>query len=143
MLGFGNTTTCEECGDWLTGRQRRFCSDKCKMRAFRREKDSKPPEKVCRLCGATFRPLRGKQTYCDFQNDASESCARMQDELARRRLDAQIARDDRKCEHCGNWAGNEGNVGRPRRFCSNRCKTAHYRAEKRSKSIPSTPSRLK
>lgn len=131
-LGSANTPKCEECDEWLTGRQTRFCSNKCKMRAHRRAKGSRPAEKVCRLCGATFRPLRGKQTYCDFQNDASETCAQMQNDMAKRRLDEQDDREDRMCEHCGEWAGDEGGRGRPRRFCSPRCKTAHYRTEKRS-----------
>lgn len=131
MLGFNDSPGCEECGDWLTGRQTRFCSARCKMRAHRRN-GPKPAERTCRLCGATFRPLRGKQTFCDIQNDADESCAVMQDALLTelqdkegQRWDAECAREG--CEESTGWDG----VGRTRRFCSDAHKTAHYRSEKR------------
>ncbi|MFE4577333.1 hypothetical protein [Streptomyces chartreusis] len=131
MIGFGNSPTCEECDEWLTGRQTRFCSARCKMRA-RRRTGPKPAEKVCRLCGATFRPLRGKQTYCDFANDADESCAELQNALAQEVIAKESQRWDAECarEGCDDSTGWDG-VGRPRRFCSDRCRVAHYRAEKR------------
>lgn len=133
MLGFGDSPACEECGEWLTGRQTRFCSARCKMRAHRRDSRPAPAERVCRLCGATFRPLRGKQTYCDWTNDADASCAELQNELARTALDKENQRWDSECARDGceestGWTG----VGRPRRFCSDRCRVAHYRAEKRA-----------
>jgi hypothetical protein len=99
------------------------------MRAYRREHATPPAEKLCALCGATFRPLRGRQTFCDFQNDANETCAAMQSERDAQRLALDSERSDKMCDHCGEWAGWDG-VGRPRRFCSARCKTAHYRAER-------------
>jgi hypothetical protein len=129
MMGFSDSRTCDAdgCNEWLTGRQSRYCSSRCKMRAYRREHATPPAVKVCVLCGATFRPLRGKQTYCDFQNNADETCAAMQDERETQRLALDSERSDKMCDHCGEWAGWDG-VGRPRRFCGNRCKTAHYRA---------------
>jgi len=133
FIGFSDSTECEECGEWLTGRQKRFCSPRCKMQAYRRDKGQKPAERVCVLCGATFRPLRGKQTYCDYLNDADETCSAMQNELAARKRELEDVRYDKACEHCGEWAGWDG-VGRPRRFCSSRCKTAFYRAAKKRNS---------
>ncbi|MET8132865.1 hypothetical protein ABZV24_13065 [Streptomyces sp. NPDC005251] len=132
MLGFSGTSACEECSEWLTGRQRRYCSDQCKMRAHRREKGPRPAEKVCRLCGATFQPLRGKQTFCDYDNDANVTCAAMQSELGELAREAQDQRYDAECarEGCEDNTGWDG-IGRPRRFCSARCKVAHYRTEKR------------
>ncbi|MGW0626955.1 hypothetical protein [Streptomyces sp. NPDC002758] len=131
MMGFGNSPACEECGEWLTGRQTRYCSRKCQMRAYRQKTAQQPAERACVLCGATFRPRRGKQTFCDFENDADESCATLQTERARQRQELEGERWDKACDHCGEntcWDG----VGRPRRFCSARCKQAFYRAAKKS-----------
>ncbi|GHJ27124.1 hypothetical protein TPA0910_15570 [Streptomyces hygroscopicus subsp. sporocinereus] len=133
MIGFSDTQSCEGpgCDEWLTGRQARFCSPRCKMRAHRHEKAPRPAEKVCILCGATFRPLRGKQTYCDFTNDADETCAALQNERLSLARELEDTRWDKDCEHCGVNAGWDG-AGRPRRFCSPRCKTAFYRAAKKN-----------
>ncbi|MFJ4845139.1 hypothetical protein [Streptomyces sp. NPDC088733] len=100
------------------------------MRAYRREKAQQPAERVCVLCGATFRPRRGKQTFCDFEADATQSCALLQTERAVLADRRDGERWDKACEHCGQDAGWEGS-GRPRRFCGSRCKTAFYRAAKR------------
>lgn len=133
MLGHRGTPTCDGpgCSEWLTGRQVRFCSAKCKMRAHRLEKAPRPAEKTCVLCGATFRPLRGKQTYCDFDNDANETCAALQIARLSQARELEDSRWDKDCEHCGDNAGWDG-IGRPRRFCSPRCKTAFYRATKKA-----------
>lgn len=137
LLG-DNSADCQgpHCDEWLTGRQTRFCSARCRTAAYRAEgRAADPmPTKVCRLCGADFTPLRGKQTYCDFEGQASAACCEMQSALFTQRLDGQSARWDATCarEGCDDNAGWDG-VGRPRRFCSPRCKTAHYRAEKRRK----------
>lgn len=132
MFVIGNAPDCDECGEYLTGRQTRYCSPRCKMRARRRS--AQAAEQICRLCGATFRPLRGKQTYCDFENDADESCATMQNELAALQSQAEERRWDAQCARagCDNNAGWDG-IGRPRRFCSDRCRVAHYRAERRQR----------
>lgn len=110
----------------------RYCSARCKMRA-RRRTGPKPAERHCRLCGATFRPLRGKQSYCDFTNDADQTCAELQNELAREMTRKENQRWDAECarEGCDSSTGWEG-AGRPRRFCSDRCRVAHYRAERRA-----------
>jgi endogenous inhibitor of DNA gyrase (YacG/DUF329 family) len=130
---------CMECGNWLpetSARARRsradrlYCSDACRKRAYRREHGPKPPEKVCTLCGATFRPLRGKQAYCDYEDQADGSCAQLQNELRQRARELENERFDKLCDHCGEFTGWDG-VGRPRRFCSARCKTAFYRAAKK------------
>lgn len=133
MMGFGVSPNCQapRCDEWLKGRQTRFCSDLCRVRAYRAEKRTLPAEKTCVLCGAGFRPLRGRQTYCDFEEQASERCASMQSDVERRKREAEDARYEAECEHCGDHTGWDG-VGRSRRFCSPRCKTAYYRAEKRN-----------
>jgi endogenous inhibitor of DNA gyrase (YacG/DUF329 family) len=132
MMGFSDSRTCDECSEWLTGRQTRYCSSRCKMRAHRREHTTPPAERVCVLCGATFRPLRGKQAYCDFESDADDTCAALQSNREVERLALDSERCDKTCDHCGDWAGWEG-VGRPRRFCGGRCKTAFHRAEQAKK----------
>jgi endogenous inhibitor of DNA gyrase (YacG/DUF329 family) len=132
MLGFEDSPSCEECDEWLTGRQTRFCSARCKMRA-RRRSAPKPAEKACRLCGATFRPLRGKQTFCDADEQASSSCYELQYEQRRLALEMENERHDATCarEGCDDWTGWEGR-GRPRLFCSDRCRVAHYRAQRKA-----------
>lgn len=47
-----------------------------------------------------------------------------------RRMERQ-ARDFPICAHCGVEAGYAG-IGRPRKFCSDRCRVAAYRARKRT-----------
>jgi endogenous inhibitor of DNA gyrase (YacG/DUF329 family) len=123
---------CMECGNWLPDKSRSdrlYCSESCRKHAYRREHSTPPAEKICVLCGAIFRPLRGKQTFCDFTNDADETCAVLQNERAQQQRELEDQRWDKECEHCGENTGWDG-VGRPRRFCSNRCKTAFYRAER-------------
>src|SRR2546430_660363 len=115
LLGFDGAPSCDECDEWLTGRQTRWCSPRCKMRARRREAGTLPAEKVCVLCGATFRPLRGKQTYCDYDDDADPTCCQMQNERVGHLRALENERWDKACEHCGENAGWEG-VGRARRF---------------------------
>lgn len=125
---------CVECGGWLPEKSRAdrvYCSDTCRKRAYRRDCASKPAEKVCVLCGATFRPLRGKQTFCDFEDQASGSCAELQNLQRQRASELEDERYDKLCDHCGEFTGWDG-VGRPRRFCSARCKTAFYRAAKKA-----------
>lgn len=138
---------CPECGNWLpdtsdSGRRARadrvYCSDRCRVRANRRAAYVAPAEKTCEACGATFRPLRGKQKVCDLIEQASKECAEAQtvraQECAQQALDTEDARWETECARngCGNNAGWDGR-GRPRKFCSDRCKTAHYRAVKRQK----------
>jgi hypothetical protein len=136
---------CIECGNWLPdtsaqGRRvradRLYCSANCRVNARRRANYVPPAEKVCRLCGDTFRPLRGKQTYCDI-DQASKECRELQEQhkenQAQQALDAEDARWEAVCarEGCEDSTGWTGS-GRPRRFCSDRCKTANYRTVKRS-----------
>jgi len=135
MIIFGDQETeCVICYRPLSGRQEQYCSARCKMRAHRK-KSQQHTEKACVLCGAMFRPTRGNQTYCDFYY-ADETCAALQNELAARKLELDDARWEKTCEHCGEHAGWNGR-GRPRRFCSNRCKTAFYRAAKQRKTASS------
>lgn len=134
MISFGYETPCDECGKDLTGRQRKYCGAACKMRAYRREKCSQPAEKVCRLCGANFRPRRGKQTVCDFVDEASPECCALQHELEQQReqrIRDVDAHNDALCLHCGEWVEWDGK-GRPRKFCCPAHRTAYHRAAKRA-----------
>ena len=64
---------CKMCGAPLTGKQRRFCSTKCKNKNFYSNYVGKPAESIktyrpkldnCEVCG---KPLRGKQTrFCSI-----------------------------------------------------------------------------
>jgi endogenous inhibitor of DNA gyrase (YacG/DUF329 family) len=127
---------CAVCGEWLEGRQTRFCSARCRQRDYRATHPADIPLKACDLCGTGFRPIRGKQRVCAVPEQADATCRELQeareritrehaDELDEQRWDATCAR-----EGCDNSAGWEG-AGRPRRFCSDAHKTAHYRVERR------------
>jgi hypothetical protein len=127
---------CDVCGEWLTGRQTRFCSDRCRHHHYRATHPADIPLVACGLCGTEFRPIRGKQRVCAVPEQADATCRELQAErdriaceraaeLDEERWEAACAREG--CEESTGWDG----VGRPRRFCSNAHKTAHYRAEKR------------
>lgn len=121
---------CGWCGERLTGKQERYCETKCRVAAWRAGKNPRPEPRTCVLCGEEFFPRHKRQHYCDYFDDAERACKLMQDDLEEA---ADFAAEDRAnalCEHCGESAGWTGN-GRPRKFCSDRCKTAEYRARKR------------
>lgn len=128
---------CEVCGEWLEGRQTRFCSARCRQRHYRATHPVDIPLSTCALCGTEFRPVRGKQRVCAVPEQADATCRELQqerdriarehaDELDEQRWEATCAREG--CDESTGWEG----VGRPRRFCSDRCRVAHYRAEKRN-----------
>lgn len=114
---------------------RLYCSARCRMNAYRAAGAPKTADMTCELCGAPFRPLRGKQRVCAKPEQTSATCRDMQAERERQRTAVRLALDEERwekaCEHCGENTGWEG-AGRPRRFCSSRCKTAFYRAAKKA-----------
>jgi hypothetical protein len=135
---------CEECGDSLPARSSNghrtrsdalYCSPRCRVKAHRHANPrnaSTVAEKPCAVCGALFRPTRGNQTMCD----SNQSCVQMRSQrmlLLYEVEQAESARWDAICarEGCDNNAGWMGS-GRPRKFCSDRCKTAHYRAQRKA-----------
>ena len=122
---------CAYCHRWLPDSaraHRKYCSARCRQADYRYARATLIP---CELCGREFRPLRGRQSVCDYNDQAVTSCRSLQDELAQREREAQDERWDSTCAHCGEHAGWSG-AGRPRRFCAPRCRTAFYRAERRS-----------
>jgi endogenous inhibitor of DNA gyrase (YacG/DUF329 family) len=122
---------CAYCHRWLPDSarsHRKYCGPACRQADYRR---SRATLITCELCGREFLPLRGRQKVCDYSDQAVTSCRSLQDELAQRRSEAEDAHWDAMCAHCGDSTGWNG-VGRPRRFCAPRCRTAFYRAEKRS-----------
>lgn len=123
---------CEHCGERLAGKQERYCSPACRQAVYRARKDPSalPKLKPCELCGEAFQPKNARQRWCDYAEEAERDCQSIQDDLEEA---AEYAAEERRevlCEHCGESAGWTGQ-GRPRKFCSNRCKTAEYRARKR------------
>ncbi|MEU7163179.1 hypothetical protein AB0A70_00775 [Streptomyces morookaense] len=119
---------CQDCGKRLTGRQERFCSAACRQAGYRASKKPRKPIvwKICPLCGETFEATHPLKKYCDYSDEAERDCQDAQDDLEEAQWIAEYDRKNATCAHCGEPAGWSGH-GRPRRFCSNRCKTADYR----------------
>ncbi len=118
---------CERCGEYLTGRQERYCSPACRQAAHRaRNRPAHVPMKPCALCGELFEPLHHRQKFCNYADEAGTECQAMQDDLEEAAWLTQEARKEARCAHCSKPAGWIGR-GRPRRFCSRRCKQADYR----------------
>lgn len=123
-----HTDECQHCGEPLTGRQERYCSPACRQAVFRdSRKPRKPREwKPCPLCGEPFEAIHPLKKFCDYEDEAERHCQDAQDDLEEAEAIAAVEREEAVCAHCGEpaeWSGR----GRPRRFCSNRCKTADYR----------------
>ena len=64
---------CQSCGETFTPTQKaqRFCSAKCRMRAWRkshskREDVSMPEVKTCKVCEAPFKPTRSWHHFCSL-----------------------------------------------------------------------------
>ncbi|MFF6808613.1 hypothetical protein ACFZAG_01770 [Streptomyces sp. NPDC012403] len=127
--------TCAWCPKPLTGRQERFCSQKCRVADLRDRKrrerlkaEGGPKFAACPLCGEQYEVKRGKK-FCDYYDEAEITCKTAQDDLEEAAWIAAEERKEATCAHCGKPAG-WGGRGRPRKFCSNRCKTAYGRANK-------------
>lgn len=117
-------TDCVVCGKPLEGRQRRTCSPRCRKAAQR----PAPPLRTCKLCGQPFQPVGpGRRTVCPY-DDADEYCQELQDALEDDQAAAQAARLEAVCEgpDCGVPVPYSGR-GRPRRYCSVRCRNRAYR----------------
>lgn len=134
--GYFNTT-CDFCGDWLTGEQVRFCSDSCRAK-YRYYRD-KPRMRKCEVCGELMDLRRGnpRRRRCSLGDDPDadagpdDPCWDLQEEEAKRKFLAEDARDFPICAHCGAEAEYAGR-GRHRKYCSDRCRVAAYRARKRA-----------
>lgn len=134
-----HTIQCARCGGRLGENQERYCSAACRASAWRiaqweeeRKNLGLPLHTSCALCGERINVTSKSKTSCD-ENDRNDDCV---DAQASVRLDEINARDEAEelreyaeCEHCGADIG-YGGKGRPRRFCTPRCRTAFYRAER-------------
>lgn len=136
--GYFNTT-CDFCGDWLTGEQVRFCSDSCRAK-YRYYRD-KPRMRECEVCGELMDLRRGnpRRKRCSLGDDDApdadagpdDPCWELQNKEATRRAREEDARDFPICAHCG-AEGEYAGRGRHRKYCSDRCRVAAYRARKRA-----------
>lgn len=121
-------SNCGRCGEALTGRQERYCSQACRQAAHRAGQRTtfRPAMKPCPLCGELFEASHPRKRYCDYYDEAGYDCINAQEDLREAVEDALEARRTARCANCGEAAG-WGGRGRPRRFCSRRCKQADYR----------------
>src|SRR5690606_15432374 len=129
--------TCEFCGERLTGEQVRFCSANCRAK-YHYYKD-KPRTRTCEVCGELMNLRIGnpRRRRCslgtgpDADAGPDDPCWDLQQEEAKRKREAEDARDFPICAHCGAEAEYAGR-GRHRKYCSDRCRVAAYRARKRT-----------
>lgn len=127
-------TNCAGCDAPLTGRQRRWCSDACRLRQY-----AKPlPLRTCRACGQPFQPVNARQRLCRYgvDNERGDVCFDAQ-EAQEEHMDDTVnywreVRDSECCQGptCTAPIPYSGK-GRPKRFCSARCRVAANRAAKR------------
>lgn len=137
MLIIGtDASECERygCSNEPLGKSR-FCSPACRAADWRDSKRATLRQEVdCELCGTPFFPRYGNQRVCDYNSrQAGADCRSLQDDLMEAQEETQEERMSAVCERegCEVLVYRPGR-GRPKRFCSPRCKTAHYRSEKRS-----------
>lgn len=121
---------CGHCGQRLTGRQERYCSAVCRQAAYRASKQpNRLTYKPCPLCGEPIQVTSKRKKFCDYYDEAEDDCRAAQDDLNDAEWLAAEERRTAQCTHCGKPTGWSGR-GRPRRFCSNRCKQADYRTRR-------------
>ncbi|MGW3455526.1 hypothetical protein ACWDRL_18765 [Streptomyces albidoflavus] len=139
---------CVQCFAKLQGAKERYCSASCRDKAYRqrkfdelRKKAGLPAAKTCRFCGGSFVVTSLTQDACsmvedeDGETEASDDCREAREAYEDARDDALVAAAKARmnapcagpdCDKPAGWVGN----GRPRKFCSNRCKTREMRARK-------------
>lgn len=118
--------TCMECGDVLSGRRRKFCTDTCKTRFYctqysKAGKFKRPPQvKHCAMCGEEFTAQgygAGARKFCSAQ------CAEMH--TLSIRAEAALSRAKKlktaKCVLCGNVFEVSYHDSRAL-YCSKKCK---------------------
>lgn len=112
-------THCVVCGDPLEGRQRRTCSSRCRKAAQR----PAPGLRTCKLCQQPFQSAGpGRRTTCPY-DDADDFCQQLQDDQEDAQATRLFALEEAVCQgpDCGEPIPYSGR-GRPRRFCSVRCR---------------------
>jgi hypothetical protein len=113
---------CAHCGAELTGRKRRFCSQRCRTAASR----SMRPMRPCRLCGDLFLPEGpGQPSTCPY-DDAPPACQDLQDDEEDRQASVRASRALSRADTCqGPGCASQllyGGRGRPPRYCSRACR---------------------
>jgi len=129
--------TCVYCHEALTGEQVLYCSDSCRVK-YRYHKD-KPRTRICEVCGEVMNLRVGnpRRKRCslgtgpDADAGPGDECWELQNEEAARKAREIDARDFPICAYCGAEAEYAGR-GRHRKYCSDRCRAAAYRARKRA-----------
>lgn len=115
-------THCANCGEALTGRQRRTCSPRCRKAVQR----TSPALRTCKLCAQPFKPSGpGRRSVCPY-DDADDFCQGLQDDQEDALAARSAAREEAACEGCNKPLPYAGR-GRPPRFCGPACKTRTYR----------------
>jgi hypothetical protein len=126
---------CAGCDEPLTGRQRKWCSSACRLRQYSKAKPL--PSRTCRDCGEVFIPRHWNQRRCRYNEDngPGDACFDLQDEADAHLMNVEAWRDVRStstceapaCEESVPYSGN----GRPRYYCSAKCRVRAHRAAKR------------
>lgn len=95
-------TKCKICSTELTGKQRVYCSDKCKCTAYRLQAAddyrNQLHDKICELesCGNTFAGRKGKK-YCSLE--CASKRRRVHGELTKRHKLLQYKKDTKSFYH--------------------------------------------
>lgn len=126
--------TCDRggCHNLVPRAGQKFCSAACRAAGWR-EAQSPTTYRSCELCGDQFPVRYRNQRICDYNTQAHDDCALLQEELEEAREELEFERRRAVCERegCVTPVYRPGR-GRPKRFCSPRCKTAFYRAARKA-----------
>lgn len=118
-------THCANCGEGLTGRQRRTCSPRCRKAVQRKS----PALRTCKLCSQPFKPSgHGRRSVCPY-DDADDFCQGLQDDAEDAQAARLAAREASVCACPCRQPLTYSGRGRPPRFASPACKTRTYRKE--------------
>ena len=129
---------CEYCGTALYGRQRRWCSARCRVAYAREEqvvKKNAGTDRRCQICGNRLLPTNPRPVCRPWEDTLDgDACFEVQVVKQREARAAQTAarmkRLDATCP-CGNSVGWDG-VGRARKYCSDACRQRAYRERRRA-----------
>jgi len=129
---------CDYCGEPLYGRQRRWCSARCRVAYAREEQAAKKnagKDRRCRICGGRLLPTNPRPVCRPWEDTfEGDECFELQVTKQREAHAAQIAARRKRLEAvcpCGKAAGWDG-MGRARKYCSNACRQRAYRERKRA-----------